>query len=48
MKKKVIWSVIASLLGFFFDFDTTVISGADKKLQRLWNSSDAFQLFNIL
>ncbi len=42
MKKIVIWSVVASLAGFLFGFDTVVISGADKKLQELWNSSDAF------
>jgi sugar porter (SP) family MFS transporter len=42
MKKIVVWSLIASLAGFLFGFDTVVISGADKKLQDLWNSSDAF------
>ncbi|MFV8341627.1 sugar porter family MFS transporter [Flavobacterium sp. XS2P39] len=42
MKKIVVWSLIASLAGFLFGFDTVVISGADKKLQALWNSSDAF------
>ena len=42
MKKIVIWSLIASLAGFLFGFDTVVISGADKKLQLLWDSSDAF------
>lgn len=42
MKKIIIWSLIASLAGFLFGFDTVVISGADKKLQLLWNSSDAF------
>lgn len=42
MKKIIVWSVIASLAGFLFGFDTVVISGADKKLQELWNSSDAF------
>lgn len=42
MKKIIIWSLIASLAGFLFGFDTVVISGADKKLQQLWNSSDAF------
>ena len=42
MKKIVIWSLIASLAGFLFGFDTVVISGADKKLQELWGSSDAF------
>lgn len=42
MKKIIVWSLIASLAGFLFGFDTVVISGADKKLQTLWNSSDAF------
>ncbi|MBA4283834.1 MAG: MFS transporter [Candidatus Puniceispirillum sp.] len=42
MKKIIIWSLIVSLAGFLFGFDTVVISGADKKLQLLWNSSDAF------
>ena len=27
---------------FLFGFDTVVISGADQKLQVLWNSSDSF------
>ncbi len=41
-KKIVIWSITAALAGFLFGFDTVVISGADKKLQALWGSSDAF------
>jgi sugar porter (SP) family MFS transporter len=35
-------SLIVALAGFLFGFDTVVISGAEKKLQLLWNSSDAF------
>ncbi len=35
-------SLIAALAGFLFGFDTVVISGADKKLQLLWHSSDTF------
>lgn len=35
-------SLIAALAGFLFGFDTVVISGAEKTLQALWNSSDAF------
>ncbi len=35
-------SLIAALAGFLFGFDTVVISGADKKLQLLWDSSDGF------
>ena len=42
MNKILIWSVTAALAGFLFGFDTVVISGADKQLQHLWNSSDAF------
>ncbi len=35
-------SIIVALAGFLFGFDTVVISGADQKLQVLWNSSDTF------
>lgn len=35
-------SLIAALAGFLFGFDTVVISGAEKKLQILWNTSEAF------
>ncbi|MGB5555916.1 MAG: sugar porter family MFS transporter [Flavobacteriaceae bacterium] len=35
-------SMIAALAGFLFGFDTVVISGAEKKLQLLWDSSDTF------
>ncbi|HET8737114.1 MAG TPA: MFS transporter, partial [Pricia sp.] len=35
-------SLIAALAGFLFGFDTVVISGAEKQLQLLWNSSDTF------
>lgn len=43
MKNKILlWSITASLAGFLFGYDTVVISGADKKLQLLWNTSDAF------
>ncbi len=43
MKNKILlWSVTAALAGFLFGFDTVVISGADKKLQELWHTSDVF------
>lgn len=43
MKNKIlIWSITAALAGFLFGFDTVVISGAEKKLQLLWGSSDMF------
>ena len=35
-------SLTAALSGFLFGFDTVVISGAEKKLQLLWGSSDMF------
>jgi sugar porter (SP) family MFS transporter len=31
------WSVIAALAGFLFGFDTIVISGAEQKIQQVWN-----------
>ena len=42
MKKVFYWSLVAALAGLLFGFDTVVISGADKNLQNLWQSSDAF------
>jgi sugar porter (SP) family MFS transporter len=43
MSKKILrWSITAALAGFLFGFDTVVISGAEKKLQLLWGSSDMF------
>ncbi|MEK7951103.1 sugar porter family MFS transporter [Luteolibacter soli] len=34
-----LWSIVAALAGFLFGFDTVVISGAEKKLQSLWDLS---------
>ncbi|MDX1544859.1 MAG: MFS transporter, partial [Christiangramia sp.] len=42
MNKILAWSISAALAGFLFGFDTVVISGADKQLQELWGTSDAF------
>lgn len=42
MNKILTWSISAALAGFLFGFDTVVISGADKQLQALWDTSDAF------
>ncbi|CAL64999.1 sugar porter family MFS transporter [Christiangramia forsetii] len=42
MNKILTWSISAALAGFLFGFDTVVISGADKQLQELWSTSDAF------
>jgi len=33
------WSLTAALAGFLFGFDTVVISGAEQKIQALWNLS---------
>ena len=43
MKQKIFkLSLIASLAGFLFGFDTVVISGADQQLQDLWDTSALF------
>ena len=44
MKNVFYWSLVAALAGLLFGFDTVVISGADKKLQTLWESSDSVLL----
>ncbi|QMU28590.1 sugar porter family MFS transporter [Adhaeribacter radiodurans] len=33
------WSIVVALGGFLFGFDTAVISGAEKSIQRLWHLS---------
>lgn len=33
------WSITSALAGFLFGFDTVVISGAEQKIQSLWNLS---------
>jgi len=48
MIKILFWSATVALAGFLFGFDTVVISGADKKLQALWGSSDAFHGFVVM
>jgi sugar porter (SP) family MFS transporter len=40
--KLLYWSIVVALAGFLFGFDTVVISGADKLLQSLWNTSSLF------
>ncbi|MBT8281892.1 MAG: sugar porter family MFS transporter [Muriicola sp.] len=43
MGRKILrFSVTAALAGFLFGFDTVVISGAEKSLQAIWQSSDSF------
>ncbi len=48
MNKYLFWSFSIGLSGFLFGFDTIVISGADKKLQELWGSSDVFHGFVVM
>jgi MFS transporter, SP family, arabinose:H+ symporter len=42
MNKLIIWSSSVALAGLLFGFDTAVISGADKALQDLWQSTPTF------
>ena len=42
MNKIVFWSITVAIAGFLFGFDTAVISGADKPIQALWNTSPLF------
>ena len=48
MNKLTQWSLTVALAGFLFGFDTVVISGADQKLQSLWDSSDIFHGFVVM
>ncbi|MEL6559121.1 MAG: sugar porter family MFS transporter [Bacteroidota bacterium] len=40
--KVVFWSVTVALAGFLFGFDTVVISGANKPIKELWQTSQWF------
>jgi sugar porter (SP) family MFS transporter len=42
MNKVVVWSITVALAGFLFGFDTVVISGANKPIQALWDTSPLF------
>jgi len=33
------WAITSALAGFLFGFDTVVISGAEQRIQALWNLS---------
>ena len=37
--KLLLWSIVSALAGFLFGFDTVVISGAEKTIQKLWDLS---------
>ena len=47
MNKLYFWSITSALAGFLFGFDTVVISGAEQKIQQLWNLSDGVHGFAI-
>ena len=43
MQNKIfLWSLTVALAGFLFGFDTIVISGADKPIQQLWETTPLF------
>lgn len=42
MGKIAFWSITVAVAGFLFGFDTAVISGADKPIQELWETSSLF------
>lgn len=42
MNKILYWSLTVALAGFLFGFDTAVISGADRPIQELWQTSPLF------
>ena len=46
-KKLILWSLTVALSGFLFGLDTAVISGAEQKIQALWNLSDTLHGFAI-
>ena len=37
-----VWSLTVAIAGFLFGFDTIVISGADKPIQQLWQTTPLF------
>lgn len=47
MNKLYFWSVTSALAGFLFGFDTVVISGAEKRIQELWQLSDSLHGFAV-
>ena len=46
-RRILLWAITSALAGFLFGFDTVVISGAEQKIQTLWNLSDGVHGFAI-
>ncbi len=46
-KKLLLWSLTVALSGFLFGLDTAVISGAEQRIQALWDLSDTLHGFAI-
>ncbi|MFN4974137.1 MAG: sugar porter family MFS transporter [Bacteroidota bacterium] len=42
------WSIVVSLAGFIFGFDTVVISGANQPIKALWQTTPIFHGFFIM
>ena len=42
------WSIVVSLAGFIFGFDTVVISGANQPIKELWHTTPLFHGFFIM
>ena len=47
ISKVFVWSIVVALGGFLFGFDTAVISGAEKAIQRLWDLSPVEHGFTV-
>ncbi|MCB0564001.1 MAG: sugar porter family MFS transporter [Phaeodactylibacter sp.] len=47
-RKVFFWAITVALAGFLFGFDTVVISGADKQLEALWQTSSLFHGFVVM
>src|SRR5437016_9216258 len=46
MKNRVFfWALVSALAGFLFGFDTVVISGAEKTIQKLWSLGNGMHGF---
>ena len=46
--KLIQWSIVVSLAGFIFGFDTVVISGANQPIKELWHTTPLFHGFFIM